>query len=146
MGTRENWETGVFIKMLVLRVPMQSQTNTSAGFHVSDMMFECSFEPVPGKERGKKKRSHRSCSISLFCFFHCSLKSLENSCQTEKKVPRPTSFSPAFGLTEKDTVNSKKLGKEKKGREDRWMKIRETVKPFQLLWPRMQNTNVLMML
>lgn len=145
LGTRENWETGVFIKMLVVRVPIQSQTNTSAGFYFSDMMFKCSFEPVPGKERGKK-RSHRSCSISLFCFFHCSLKSLENSCQTEKKVLRPTSFSPAFGFTEKDTVNSKKLRKEKKGREDRWMKIRETVKPFQLLWPRMQNTNVLMLL
>lgn len=44
----------MFRKMLVLRVPIQSQTNTSAGFHFSDMMFKCSFEPVPGKERGKK--------------------------------------------------------------------------------------------
>lgn len=57
LGTRENWETGVFIKMLVLRVPIQSQTNASAGFYFSDMMFKCSFEPVPGKEKGKKKIS-----------------------------------------------------------------------------------------
>lgn len=52
---------------------------------------------------------HRSCNISLLCFFHWSLKSVENSCQTEKKVLRETSFSPALGLTEKDTLNSKKL-------------------------------------
>lgn len=55
------------------------------------------------------KFSHRSCSSSLFCLFHCSLKSVENSCQTEKNVLGETSFSPALGLTEKDTLNSKKL-------------------------------------
>lgn len=58
--------------------------------------------------------SHRSCNISLFCFFHCSLKSVENSCQMEKKVLGETSFSPALGLTEKDTLNSKKLRTENK--------------------------------
>lgn len=60
------------------------------------------------------KFSHRSCNISLFCFFHCSLKSVENSCQMEKKVFGETSFSPAFGLTENDMLNSKKLRAEKK--------------------------------
>lgn len=112
----ENWETGVFIKLLVQSSP-QSKTNISAGFGLFDIMFECSFQPVL-KEKSAKKGLYRSCSISLFCFFHCSLKSVENSCQTEKKVLRPTSFSPAFGLTEKDTVNSKKLRREKKGGED----------------------------
>lgn len=53
--------------------------------------------------------SYRSCNISLFCFFHWSLKSEENSCQTENKVLGETSFSPALGLTEKETLNSKKL-------------------------------------
>lgn len=65
------------------------------------------------------KRSHRSCSIILFCRFHCSLKSVENSCQTEKKVLSETSFSPDFGLTEKDTVRSKKLRRENK-RSSEW--------------------------
>lgn len=58
--------------------------------------------------------SHRSCKISLFCFFHWSLKSVENSCQMEKKVLGETSFSPALGFTEKDMLNSKKLRTENK--------------------------------
>lgn len=58
--------------------------------------------------------SHRSFNIRLFCFFHWSLKSVENSCQMEKKVLRETSFSPPLGLTEKDTLNSKKLRTENK--------------------------------
>lgn len=61
-----------------------------------------------------KSSSHRSCNIILFCFFHWSLKSVENSCQTENRLLGETSFSPAFGFTEKDTLNSKKLRTEKK--------------------------------
>lgn len=95
--------------------PPPSKTNISAGFHVSDM-FKCSVLAPLFKPSVKEQRSHRSCSISLFCRFHCSLKSVENSCQTEKKVLSETSFSPAFGLTEKDTVNSEKLRGEKKRR------------------------------
>lgn len=113
LGTRGNWETGVFIKMLVLRVPCRVKQISQRGFI---FLTSCSNAHLSRCQflKEKKKRSHRSCSISLFCFFHCSLKSVENSCQTEKKVLRPTSFSPAFGFTEKDTVNSKKLRKEKK--------------------------------
>lgn len=74
----------------------------------------CRPAPLFKPHSGKVQRSHRSCSISLFCRFHCSLKSVENSCQTEKKVLSETSFSPDLGLTEKDTVNSKKLRGEKK--------------------------------
>lgn len=144
LGTRGKLGNWCVYKNVGSESSRKSETNISAGFHLSDIMFKCSFEPVPvfkGK-KGKKKRSHRSCSIILFCFFHCSLKSVENSCQTEKKVLRPTSFSPAFGFTEKDTVNSKKLRREKTGREDRWTRTPESVKPVQLLWPRMQSTNV----
>lgn len=53
--------------------------------------------------------SHRSCNIILLCFFHCSLKSVENSCQTENRVLGETSFSPALGLTEKDRLSSENL-------------------------------------
>lgn len=82
--------------------------------------------------------AHRSCNISLFCFFHWSLKSVENSCQTEKKVLRETSFSPALGLTEKDTLNSKKL---RKGEQKHYFKtkllqheIRETYADYCETW------------
>lgn len=129
MGTRQNGETGAFIKMLVQRVKQISQQ----GFICLTLSSNAHLRQLKGKNR-----SHRSCSISLFCFFHCSLKSVENSCQTEKKVLRPTSFSPAFGLTEKDTVNSKKLRREKKEVRTGGQP-RETIKPFQLFW---QSTNV----
>lgn len=135
------WELGKIGKLVCVyknagsESSPQSKTKISAGFHLSDIMFKCSFEPV---FKGKKQRSHRSCSISLFCFFHCSLKSVENSCHTEKKVLSPTSFSPAFGLTEKDTVSSKKLRREKKGGEDRRTKTGDPRAPWppmlMLLW------------
>lgn len=40
-----------------------------------------------------------SCSITLVSFFQWSLKSVENSCQIEKKVLGDTSFSPSLGFT-----------------------------------------------
>lgn len=114
---RNVWELGkvVFIKMLPQRVPRRVKQISQQTFiclprcsnaHLSRCQF------FKGKKR--KERSHRCCSISSFCFFHCSLKWVENSCQTEKNVLRQTSFSPAFGFTEKDTVKSKKLRREEK--------------------------------
>ncbi len=44
-----------------------------------------------------------------FSLFQSSLKSDENSCHTVKNVFGETSFSPALGLTEKNTLSSRKL-------------------------------------
>lgn len=60
---------------------------------------------------------HLSFSSSLFSLFHRSLKSLENSCHTEKRVLGETSFSPDFGLTEKKTPSSRKLKNTTRGKK-----------------------------
>lgn len=41
-----------------------------------------------------------SLRIALFSFFQVSLKSDENSCQTQKTVLGETSFSPPLAFTE----------------------------------------------
>lgn len=64
------------------------------------------------KQTQRQKRHnipHRSCSRYLFSLFHSSLKSDENSCHAVKNVLGETSFSPALGLTEKNTLSSTKL-------------------------------------
>ncbi|TNN39849.1 hypothetical protein EYF80_049990 [Liparis tanakae] len=42
--------------------------------------------------------------MTLFSFFHWSLKSEENSCQTQNKVLGEGSFSPDLAFTEKNTT------------------------------------------
>lgn len=131
----------MFIEMLVQRSPPRVKQISLQGWMTLCLNVQlCQYQFLTSfcKER---KRSHRSCSISLFCRFHCSLKSVENSCQTEKKVLSETSFSPDFGLTEKDTVRSKKLrrGNKKVVRMEGWR-----CESFWNLftWPHIESTNV----
>lgn len=58
-----------------------------------------------------EERTYLSCRMTLFSFFQASLKSVENSCHTEKKVLGETSFSPLLALTEKKQHNSRNLQK-----------------------------------
>lgn len=53
--------------------------------------------------------TYLSCRMILFSFFQFSLKSVENSCQTVKKVLGETSFSPLLAFTEKNTQSSRNL-------------------------------------
>lgn len=71
---------------------------------------------APGLNRGVVEErvaacllTYLSCRMILFSFFQFSLKSVENSCQTVKKVLGETSFSPLLAFTEKNTQSSRNL-------------------------------------
>lgn len=89
---------------------------TVLNVHVFQVQFNMS--KTHKKERKKEREQqvvdqlvllYLSLRMTLFSFFHCSLKSEENSCQMQKTVLGVTSLSPALAFTEKNTVSSRNL-------------------------------------